>query len=151
MSKPINGPPKGAVVSIHRHRVAFFETDAMGIVHHSNYVRHLELARIHWLDEHDQPYRVYAEQGLHYATIHMEIDYYRSTGFDDTIEIVTWLDWVRGASMHIEYELVCDGSCVATAATTHAMVNREGHVRRIPRDRLENLKQLALRPGPKIL
>jgi len=53
--------------------------------------------------------------------------------------------------MHIEYELVCDGSCVATAATTHAMVNREGHVRRIPRDRAENLKRLALRPGPKIL
>jgi acyl-CoA thioester hydrolase len=145
------GPPEGAVVSIHRHRVAFFETDAMGIVHHANYVRHLELARIHWLDEHDQPYRVYAEQGLHYATIHMEIDYYRSTGFDDTIEIVTWLDWVRGASMHIEYELLCDGDCVATASTTHAMVNREGQVRRIPRDRLANLKRLALRPGPKVL
>ena len=151
MSNSASSPPEGAAVSRHRHRVAFFETDAMGVVHHSNYIRHLELARIHWLDEHDQPYRVYAEQGLHYATTHMEIDYRRSTGFDDVIEIAAWLDWVRGASMRIDYELICDGDCVATASTVHAMVNREGHVRRIPKDRAENLKQLALRPGPTIL
>ena len=131
--------------------MAFFETDAMGVVHHSNYIRHLELARIQWLDEHDQPYRVYAEQGLHYATTHMKIEYLRSTGFDDVIEIAVWLDWVRGASMCIDYELTCDGTCVATASTTHAMVDREGRVRRIPKERTENLKGLALRPGPKAL
>jgi len=148
VSKPAVTPPEGAAVSIYRHRVAFFETDAMGIVHHANYVRHLELARIHWLDEHDQPYRLYAEQGLHYATTHMEIDYHRSTGFDDWIEIVAWLDWVRGASMHIDYELTCDGDRVATASTVHAMVNREGRVRRIPKKQAENLRRLALRPGP---
>ena len=147
MSKPARTPPDGATVATYRHRVAFFETDAMGIVHHANYVRHLELARIHWLDEHDQPYRVYAEQGLHYATTHMEIDYHRSTGFDDVIEISAWLDWVHGASMRIDYALRCDGACVATASTVHAMVNREGHVRRIPRERVENLRRLALRPG----
>jgi acyl-CoA thioester hydrolase len=144
-------PPEGAVVSRYRHRVAFFETDAMGIVHHSNYVRHLELARIHWLDEHDQPYKVYAETGLHYATTHMEIDYRKSTGFDDTIEIAAWLDWVRGASMRIDYELTCDGACVAVASSVHAMVDRAGRVRRIPKERLENLKAHAVRPGPKIL
>ena len=149
MPKPANLPPKGAAVSTYRHRVAFFETDAMGIVHHSNYVRHLELARIHWLDEHDQPYRLYAEQGLHYATTRMEIDYLRSTGFDDVIEIAVWLDWVRGASMCIDYELTCDGTCIATASTVHAMVDREGRVRRIPKERAENLRGLALRLAPK--
>ena len=151
MSNPASLPPDGAVVSRHRHRVAFFETDAMGVVHHSNYIRHLELARIHWLDEHDQPYRVYAEQGLHYATTRMEIDYLKSTGFDDVIEIAVWLDWVRGASMCIDYVLTCDGACIATASTVHAMVDREGRVRRIPKERAENLRGLALRPGPKAL
>jgi acyl-CoA thioester hydrolase len=138
-------------VSRHRHRVAFFETDAMGVVHHSNYIRHLELARIDWLDEHDEPYRVYAEQGLHYATTHVEIDYRRSTGFDDVIEVAVWLDWVRGASMCIDYALTCDGTWVATATRTHALVDLKGRVRRIPKERVENLKGLALRPGPKAL
>jgi len=131
--------------------VAFFETDAMGVVHHANYIRHLELVRVQWLDEHDQPYRIYAEQGLHYATTHLEIDYRRSTGFDDVIEIAAWLDWVRGASMRIEYALGCDGACVATASTVHAMVDRNGRARRIPRDRIENLRRLALRPAPTAL
>jgi len=120
----------------------------MGVVHHSNYIRHLELARIRWLDEHDQPYRIYAEQGLHYATTHMEIDYHRPTGFDDVIEIAAWLDWVRGASMRIDYELSCEGVRVATASTTHAMVDHRGRARRIPRDRADNLRKLALRPAP---
>jgi acyl-CoA thioester hydrolase len=35
-----------------QHRVPFYETDAMGVVHHANYVKYLELARIAWLDEH---------------------------------------------------------------------------------------------------
>ncbi len=148
MSERASSPPDGAAVSRHRHRVAFFETDAMGVVHHSNYIRHLELARIRWLDEHDQPYRAYAEQGLHYATTQMEIDYHRPTGFDDVIEIAVWLDWVRGASMRIAYELTCDGVCVATASTVHAMVDRRGRARRIPKGRAENLKKLALRPAP---
>ena len=151
MSNSESSPPDGAVLSRYRHRVAFFETDAMGVVHHSNYIRHLELARIRWLDEHDQPYRVYAGQGLHYATTRMEIDYRRSTCFDDVIEIAAWLDWVRGASMSIDYELTCDGTCVATATTVHAMVDQKGRVRRIPKERTENLKGLALRPAPKAL
>lgn len=151
MSKRETSPPSGAVVSRYQHRVAFFETDAMGVVHHSNYIRHLELARIHWLDEHDQPYRVYAEQGLHYATTHVEVDYHKSTGFDDRIEIAAWLDWVRGASMRIDYELSCDGACVGTASTVHAMVDHEGRVRRIPKERAENLKRLALRTAPTVL
>jgi hypothetical protein len=33
----------------------------------------------------------------------------------------------------------------------HAMVDRKGRVRRIPNDRAENLRKLALRPGPKAL
>jgi len=131
--------------------VAFFETDAMGVVHHANYVRHLELVRVHWLDEHDQPYRIYAEQGLHYATTHVEVNYQKSTVFDDVIEIAAWLDWVRGATIRLEYELSCNGSCVATASTVHAMVNSNGRVRRIPKEQAENLKRLALRPGPKAL
>lgn len=120
----------------------------MGIVHHANYVRYLELSRVLWLDEHDQPYRVYAEQGIHYATTRVELEYHRPTRFDDLIEIAVWLDWVRGASLAMAYQLSCDGNRVATGITVHAAVNREGRVRRLPRERVDNLRQLALRPGP---
>ena len=100
------------------HRVPFYETDAMGIVHHSNYVRYLELARIQWLDEHDQPYR-------------------------DVLEIRAWLDEVRGASLRMAYAVARSGQLVATAATEHALVDLDGRPRRIPRERRTNLARVA--------
>ena len=142
-----NEPPAGATVSSVRHRVPFYETDAMGVVHHSNFVRYLELARIVWLDEHDLPYRKVVEQGIHYATTKVEVAYHRAARFDDVIEIFTWIEWARGASLRMAYVLRSGGATVATGATEHAAVDLEGRVRRLPRERVERLRSLALRVG----
>jgi len=123
--------------------VPFYETDAMGIVHHSNYVRYLELARIQWLDEHDQPYRDYVAEGLHYATTHVEVDYVRPVAYDDVLEIRVWLEEVGGASLRMAYALERSDELVATAATEHALVDLDGRPRRIPRERRERLAQVA--------
>lgn len=136
-------PPSDAVTSTVRHRVPFYETDAMGIVHHSNYVRYLELARIVWLDEHDQPYREYVAKGLHFATTRVEVDYRRPAAYDDEIDVTTWLGEVRGASLRMEYELRRGGVLVATATTEHAMVDATGRVRRIPRERRVGLRSVV--------
>jgi len=88
-------PPDAKVAVVH-HRVPFYETDAMGIVHHSNYVRYLEIGRIRWLDEHDRPYRDWVAAGYHYATTRVEVEYLRSAVYDDVLEIRTWLEEVRG-------------------------------------------------------
>ena len=143
--------PEGAVVSTVHYRVPFFDTDAMGIVHHANYIRYLEIARIRWLEEHHQRYLLYTKQGIHFATTRVEVDFVKPTRFDDTLEIRAWLDWVRGASLHLAYEISHDGDRVTTASTTHAVVNNEGRVRRLPKDRFEELRTLALHPGPKAL
>jgi acyl-CoA thioester hydrolase len=47
-----------------QHRVGFCETDAMGIVHHSNYLRFFENARVVWLETHDKSYPGWIEMGL---------------------------------------------------------------------------------------
>ena len=46
--------PPGAALTCVQHVVAFYETDAMGVVHHSNYLRFLEHARVQFLAEHDR-------------------------------------------------------------------------------------------------
>jgi len=115
------------------HRVAFYETDAMGVVHHSNYVRFFEHARVSWLEEHDQPYTAYVEQGLNFATTHLSVDYRASARFGDELSVTTWLEWVRGASLRMAYRIECGGNVIVTGATEHAAVNAEGRVRRIPK------------------
>ncbi|MAJ59738.1 MAG: hypothetical protein CBC48_06955 [bacterium TMED88] len=126
-----------------RHRVAFYETDAMGIVHHANYPRFFEEARVRWLDEHDQSYSVYLNRGIHFAVTRCEVDYHQSARFDDALAVKTALDWVRGASLRMIYFVECDGRLIASGATEHAAVDDSGRVRRIPREDRTRLLTLA--------
>lgn len=121
----------------------FYQTDGMGIVHHANYVHLLEVARILLLDEHDRPYREYLEQGLHYAVTRIDLRYQRAARYDDIVETTVWVNSVRGASLGIGYELRCRGELVATAISEHALVGDDGRPRRLPRERLENLRKIA--------
>jgi acyl-CoA thioester hydrolase len=126
-----------------RHRVPFYETDAMGVVHHSNYVRYLELARIRWLDEHDRSYREYVAESRHFATIHVEVDYYRPAAFDDEIDITAWLEWIRGASLRMAYRLTTSEGLISSGATEHALVDLKGRLQRIPREERERLNRIC--------
>jgi len=106
----------------------------MGIVHHSNYLRFFEDARVVWLDEHDRGYAHYMDQDLHFAVTHVEIDYKLSARFDDRLEVTTWMEWVRGASLRMGYEITRDGDLLVTGSTEHAAINSEGRVRRIRKE-----------------
>jgi acyl-CoA thioester hydrolase len=112
----------------------------MGIVHHANYLKYFEQARVCWLEEHDQPYTKYIEQKLHFAVTHVELDYRRSARFDDRLEVTTWIEKIRGASLRMAYRIECGGELLVTGATEHAAVDDEGRVRRIPKERRLNMK-----------
>ncbi|MDX1649101.1 MAG: thioesterase family protein [Myxococcota bacterium] len=134
MAREPLAPPPGARTATVRHRVAFHETDAMGVVHHANYLRHFETARIAWMDAHHRPYRDYVAAGRHWATTRAEIDYHLPARFDDTLDVTTWPAWVRGASLRMAYRLArADGTLLVTGATDHALVDLDGRVRRLDR------------------
>lgn len=129
------------------HRVGFYQTDAMGIMHHANYLHLLETARVRWLEEHHESYRGYVEAGLHFAVTRVDVEYRRAARFDDTIETRVWLEWIRGASLAIAYELHHAGELLARARTEHAMVDATGRPVRIPAERRRALATLARQPG----
>src|SRR5262245_14020883 len=114
----------------------------MRIVHHSNYIRYMELARIVWLDEHHRPYREYMAEDLHFATTRVEVDYHRPAAYDDVVRIATWLEWVRGASLRMGYEIRRGEELLVSGATEHAVIDGEGRLRRIPKERREELAKL---------
>lgn len=143
----IDAPPPGVAVATLEYRVPFFDTDAMGIVHHANYVRYLELSRVAFLEQHDQPYQRYVDQGLHVAVIRVETRYHRSLRFDDRVQIACWLDWVKGVSLGFRYALHCQGHLVLTATTDHAVVDFQGRPHRIPKERRDAFRRLLV-PGP---
>lgn len=143
-----DGVPPGATTTTVAHRVGFFETDGMGIVHHSNYLRYCENARVAWLETHDRGYPDWIAAGLHFAVTKVELDYRKPARFDDRLEITTWLEWVHGASLAMAYAITCRGELLVAGRTEHAAVNGEGRVRRIPREDRERLAQRALATSP---
>lgn len=115
----------------------------MGIVHHANYLRFCENARVAWLETHDQPYTAWLAADLHFAVTRVELDYHRPARFDDRIRITTWLEWVRGASLAMGYAIERDGELLVSGRTEHASVDGTGRVRRLPREARERLATRA--------
>jgi acyl-CoA thioester hydrolase len=140
--EPIALPAAEITTSI-EHRIAFYETDAMTVVHHANYLHFFERARVAWLQEHDQPYTEYVDQDIHFAVTQAQVDYHRSSRFDDLLRTTTWMEWVRGASLSMAYRVERDGELIASGRTEHAAVSGEGRVRRIPREQRKRMAAIS--------
>ncbi len=137
--------------TVYRHRVPFFDTDAMGIVHHANYVRYLELSRVQFLEEHDVPYTKYLELGIHVAVTRVDVQYRSPARFDDIVLVDCWLEWVKNASLRFGYEMrleAAPGALVAQAGTEHAAVDDHGRLTRVPRERRDHLRSLVTTATP---
>ncbi|MCH2169402.1 acyl-CoA thioesterase [Myxococcota bacterium] len=135
--------PPGRPASQVEYRVPFFDTDAMGVVHHANYLRYFELARTQFLEEQDAPYETYLALGLHFAVIRCEVEYCLSARFGERLEVSCWLESVGGASVCMGYRIERAGNLIATGSTEHALIDETGKPRRIPRERRKALQALT--------
>lgn len=89
---------------LHRYRVAFYDTDAMGVVHHSNYVRIMEVARVAWMRELGMMTFHIPEGPNVLGVTSLKVDFLRSCVFDDEI-LVALEGRLDGARLHIRYAL----------------------------------------------
>ena len=68
-------------------KVRYCETDQMGIVHHSNYLKFFELARIEWLEKLKMPYQKIEENGIILPVVKCEVKFLKSLFFGDSFNI----------------------------------------------------------------
>ncbi len=97
--------------------VRYYETDQMGIVHHSNYVRYFECGRTDMLKKVGLPIEKIEEAGVMLPVVSVECRYKTPAVLGDTLRIVTSVDEVPRARLVIRNEvynpsdqLVCEGS-----------------------------------------
>lgn len=108
------------------HKVRYYETDKMGITHHSNYVRWMEEARIDMLEQMGFVYKKVEELGIGSPVLSYECNIKKSTTFDDEIEITTICKEYDGIKLVIEYNMAKDGKIIATGSTKHCFINSAG-------------------------
>ena len=109
-------------------RANYYETDQMGVVHHSNYIRWFEEARIDLLKQHGIDYRGLEQRGIIIPVVDVSCIYLRSVRFDDEVEIHLALTRYTGARMCFAYEVrFCrDGKPAAKGSSTHCFISPDG-------------------------
>ncbi len=121
---------------VHRIRVRFVETDAMGVVHHSNYLAYFEESRVEYLRAIGHPFTEWREAGLESPVLESFVQYRQPLRFDDQIDVHLTLAGVTRATFQIAY-LVCladdeRATPRATAVTVHGCVTTSGRPTRLP-------------------
>ena len=91
-------------------RVHYYETDQMAIVHHSNYIRWFEEARLDFLNQIGLNYRAMEEQGVIIPVTEVSCKYLISARYDDLLEITPILTQYTGVRMGFRYEVRLHGS-----------------------------------------
>ena len=108
------------------HRVNYYETDKMGITHHSNYIRFMEEARVFFMDQIGWGYAKMEAEGVASPVLSVTCDYRHSTTFYDVIEIEVSVLKCSAVKMEIGYKMSSGGRVVCTASSTHCFLDRDG-------------------------
>lgn len=110
------------------HRVQYYETDKMGITHHSNYIRFMEEARLHFLTALGYPMTRLEAEGITSPVVSVQCDYKKTTTYDDVIAIGVTVEAYSGVKLTLSYfmERADTGEVVATATSSHCFLNAQG-------------------------
>lgn len=122
--------------------VRFAETDAMGVVHHSNYVIWFEAARVALMEESGIPYAEVAAGGNHFAVTKLNVEYRAVARFGDLVKITAVVENVRSRQITFSYEVhsAAEQTLLATGSTEHICVDLQNRMAKIPLYVINKLK-----------
>ena len=113
-------------------RVRYQETDAMGRVHHANYINYFEIGRIELLRATGRDYRRLEDEGLYLVVSEMTCRYLGTARYDDVLRLRTTTTRMGRATVQHAYQVFRDKELIAEGTSTVACVDNDGKVRRLP-------------------
>lgn len=105
-------------------KAQYHETDQMGIIHHANYVKWMEEARIEYLKSNGIDYKQIEKEGIASPVVEINVKYVRPVEFDDAVEIRVNVLKYSGAVIEFSYEFynrMKDEICV-NATSKHCFI-----------------------------
>lgn len=111
----------------YKRKMNYYETDRMGIIHHSNYIRFLEEARCAWMEEFSLPMQKLEENGITIPTLEVDCKYKHHVTSGDTIIIKPIITEFNGVRMTVAYNVTEEttGNTVIEGYTKHCFTNKE--------------------------
>ena len=107
-------------------KINYYETDRMGVVHHSNYIRFLEEARCSMMDAYGISYAELEKRGLMIPVLGVNINFKHHVTFNDIIIIKPFVKEFNGVRLTIGYDVTdkATGNVVLNGETKHCFTNK---------------------------
>jgi acyl-CoA thioester hydrolase len=129
----------------YRHKVQYYETDQMGAVHHSNYIRWFEEARTDLLEQLGFGYDRMEARGVISPVLGVSCEYKVMVRYGETVRIACAITSFSGVRLTVAYRITDDasGELRATGESRHCFLDRNfkpQHMKRDHKDMCEMLQ-----------
>lgn len=107
------------------HKVQYYETDQMGVVHHSNYIRWFEEARTDLLERAGLGYDEMEKRGIMVPVLAASCEYKTSVRYGESVAIIPKVEVYTGLRLTLSYRVIDaeTGLLRATGETRHAFLD----------------------------
>ncbi|WP_297240992.1 acyl-CoA thioesterase [uncultured Flavonifractor sp.] len=108
------------------HKVQFYETDGMSIVHHGNHILWMEEARSDFLDQLGWGYEKAVEAGIDFAVYSVSCAYKSMTRYGETVAITVKVNKLQLTKLELGYRMVdsVTGQLRAEGTSVHFFYDR---------------------------
>ncbi len=123
------------MISRVEYHVNFYDTDAMEVVHHSNYIRWFEIGRVEFLRAAGITLGELMDDGIVFPITDVSAKFLSRGKFDDVLIIETTPTALTKVKMAFDYRILKKGeeTVLVTGHTQNVFTNREtGKITRIP-------------------
>ena len=120
-------------------KINYYETDQMGVVHHSNYIRYFEEARCSYLEQVGYPYARLEEEDILSPALAVSCKYIHSVKYGDTIRIAVRMVRLTRLKCAFTYEVTdaLTGEIRARGTSEHGFINSKGKPVILPKEKPE--------------
>ncbi len=114
------------MASIYTRKVFYYETDKMGIVHHANYIRWLEEARVDSLESVGMPFNKIEEQGVLMPVLSISYSYKLPFAFNERFYVKSTIPEFKGSRFTVLYTVYDENGAVhGEGVSTHCFTDME--------------------------
>jgi len=124
--------------------VRYAETDAQGIVHHSNYLVWFEEGRSDYLRQKGLNYTDFEKSGYFVVVVEATARYKAPAYYEDQLCVRTTLARAQGKILEFHYEVVNQqGTLLAEGKTVHVVLGRDRRPVALPETLLKQILETA--------
>lgn len=112
----------------YEHQVQYYETDKMGVTHHSNYIRWMEESRVGYLASIGLDYALLEQRGLISPVIGLNnCKYKKPTTFGDTVKVEVYIKEYNGIKIIFSYTMKNkEDAVVFVGESEHCFLSPQG-------------------------